>query len=101
MRKFSYFFILLLILGDVFLFAVSSDLRTFGILILYVLLVKTFKLRSSAAFVLSLILLVFAYVQFIFSNPIVFITPGEPTAEKTAVWVFLFMVVGIIQKWRE
>lgn len=101
MRKFSYFFIFSLILGDVFLFAVSSDLRIWGILILYAFFVKTLKLKSGAAFVLSLILLVFAYIQFLFSNPIVFITPGAPTAERTAVWVFLFLVIGIIQKWRE
>lgn len=101
MRKFSYIFILSLIFGDVFLFTLSSDLRILGILIIYAFFIKTFKLKSNAAFALSLILLVFAYVQFLFSNPIVFITPGAPVAEKTAVWVFLFLVVGIIQKWRE
>lgn len=101
MRKLSYLFILLLILWDVFLFAVSSDLRIFGILALYVFFVKTLRLKSNVTFALSLILLIFAYVQFIFSNPVLFITPGTPIAEKTAVWVFLLMVVGIIQKWKE
>lgn len=101
MRKFFYFFILLLILGDVFLFAVSSDLRIFGILATYAFFVKTLKLKSNSAFILSLILLILSYLQFIFSNPVIFITPGVPYSEKTAVWVFLFLVVGIIQKWRE
>ncbi len=101
MRKFSYLFILSLILGDVFLFTESSDLRIFGILILYVFFVKTLKLKSNVTFALSFILLIFAYIQFLFSNPVVFITPGAPNAEKTAVWTFLFMVIGIIQKWRE
>lgn len=101
MRKLSYFFILLLILGDIFLFTASSDLRILGVLILYVFLIKILKLKSNATFALSLILLILAYIQFLFSDPVVFITPGAPHAEKTAVWTFLFMVVGIIQKWRE
>lgn len=101
MRKFSYLFILSLIVGDIFLFAVSSDIRILGILILYVFLIKILKLKSNATFALSLILLILAYVQFIFSNPVIFETPGTPHAEKTAVWTFLFMVIGIIQKWRE
>lgn len=101
MRKLFYLFILLLILGDVFLFTASSDIRIFGILILYGFFVKILKLKSSVTFALSLILLIFAYVQFVFSNPIVFITPGAPQAEKTAVWVLLFLVVGIFQKWKE
>lgn len=101
MRKFFYFFILSLVVGDIFLFAVSSDLRILGILILYVVFVKTLKLKSSVALALALTLLIFAYVQFIFSSSVVFITPGSPLAEKTAVWVFLFLVAGIIQKWRE
>lgn len=101
MRKFIYLFILLLILADIFLFAETSDIRIFGILILYVFLIKTMKFKSNAAFILSLILLIFSYIQFLFSNPTVFITPGAPGAERMAVWTFLFIVVGIIQKWRE
>lgn len=101
MRNFVCLFILLLILGDVFLFTVSSDVRIFGVLILYAFFVKTLKLKSNAAFTLSLTLLILAYIQFLFSNPVIFATPGAPYSEKTAVWVFLFLVVGIIQKWRE
>jgi len=101
MRKFSYFFVLSLVLGDIFLFTLSTDLRIFGILILYAFFVKILKLKSNVAFSFSLVLLILAYVQFVFSNPVVFIAPGAPSAEKTAVWTFLFMVVGIIQKWRE
>lgn len=101
MRKFTYFFILSLILGDVYLFTVGSDLRIFGILILYIFFIRNLKFRSNTAFALSLVLLIFTYIQFLFSKPIVFITPGAPNAEKTAVWVFLFMVIGIIQKWKE
>lgn len=101
MRIFSYILILSLILADVFLFALSSDPRIFGILILYIFFIKTLKYKSNATFALSLVLLILAYIQFLFSKPIVFITPGEPVAEKTAVWVFLFIVIGIVQKWRE
>lgn len=101
MRIFSYIFILSLILADVFLFAVSSDFRIFGILIIYIFFIKTLKFKSNVTFAFSLVFLILAYIQFLFANPIVFITPGEPVAEKTAVWVFLFLVAGIVQKWRE
>lgn len=101
MHKFTYPLILSLILGDIFLFTVSSDIRIFGILAIYAFFIKTSKLKSNATFTLSLILLILSYIQFLFSNPIVFITPGAPTAEKTAVWTFLFLVVGVVQKWRE
>jgi len=103
MRKFSYFLILLLIFWDVFLFVRSSDIRIFAILLIYIFFIKILKLKSNTAFIFSLILLFLAYIQFLFSNPVVFANPGPtpPTSEKTAVWVFLLMVVGIIQKWRE
>lgn len=102
MRKFFYLITILLILGDIFLFTVSSDFRILGILFVYIFFVKALKLKSNVAFILSLFFLLLAYVQFIFSNQIIYINGSiAPDAEKTAVWVFLLMVVGIIQKWRE
>jgi len=93
----------LLILGDIILFTESSDLRIFGLLFLYGLLVKTIKFNSNKTFLFALILLVLAYFQFIFSDMVYFVNPGPniPFSEKAAIWTFLFISIGIIQKWRE
>lgn len=103
MNKLFYIFILLLILGDIFFFTLSSDIRIFGILLTYVIFIKLLKLRSNSAFIFSLILLLLAYTSFIFSDVTYFANPGPniPFSEKAAVWTFLLMVVGIVQKWRE
>jgi len=104
MHRFSYIIIIfLLILGDITLFTQSSDIRIFTLLIIYWLLIKTIKLNSRTTFIFSLIFLILAYFQFILSDIRYFDNPGPniPFSEKAAVWAFLFMVVGIIQKWRE
>ena len=104
MHRFFYFIVIfLLILGDITLFTESSDVRIFTILAIYSVLIKTLKLKSNTTFLLSLIFLVLAYFQFIFSDIKYFHNPSPniPFSEKAAVWTFLFMVVGAIQKWRE
>lgn len=95
--------VFLLILGDVFLFTESSDIRIFGIILIYIFFIRVFKLKSNTTFIFSLVFLVFAYIQFIFSNTAYFLNPDTvaPPSEKTAVWAFLFLVIGIIQQWRE
>lgn len=103
MRKLFYIFILLLIISDIVLFTLSSDIRIFGILFIYIFFVKLLKLKSNASFVFSLIFLVLAYSSFIFSDVTYFANPGPniPFSEKAAVWTFLFMIIGIVQKWKE
>lgn len=104
MHSFFYFIIIfLLILADITLFIESSDIRIFTLLLIYGLLIKPLKISSKATFLFSLIFLVLAYFQFIFSDIRYFDNPGPipPFSEKAAVWVFLLMIVGIIQKWRE
>lgn len=104
MHSFFYFIIIfLLILGDITLFTESSDIRIFTLLLIYGLLIKIFKMNSNITFLFSLIFLILAYFQFIFSDIRYFDNPSTitPFSERGAVWVFLFMVVGIIQKWRE
>lgn len=103
MRKFLYLFILLLILVDILFFTLSSDIRIFGILLIYILSVVFLKLKSNVSFVFSLVFLLLGYFSFIFSDVTYFANPGPniPFSEKAAVWTFLFIVIGIIQKWKE
>ena len=102
-KSFYLVLIFLLFLGDIFLFKESSDIRIFGLLLVYALFIKIHKPKSSTTLFFSLILLVLAYIQFIFSNTSYFLNPdtAAPTSERTAVWSFLVFVVGIIQQWKE
>lgn len=95
--------VILLILGDVSLFYKGSDWRTFPIIIFYIFCIIKFKLRANDTFIICLILFLLIYIQYAFSLPAVFESqyPNIPFGEKLAVWLYLFLVVGIIQKWRE
>lgn len=95
--------LILLILADVLFFEKSSDLRTFPILFFYIFMIKRFKLRANTTFFICLFLFVLIYAQYIFSNPATFEIqyPTVPFGEKIAVWLYLFLVIGVIQKWRE
>lgn len=95
--------LILLILADVIYFEKSSDLRTFPILIFYIFIIKRFKLRANVTFFICLFLFVLIYIQYIFSSPATFEIqyPTVPFGEKIAVWLYLFLVIGVIQKWRE
>lgn len=102
-RPFYYILIFLLILGDIFLFRESSDIRIFGLVFAYLFFSIFLKLKSKETFLFALAFLVGAYIQFLFSNRAYFLNPetAAPPSERLAVWTFLFLVIGIIQKWRE
>ena len=95
--------LILLILADVLFFEKSSDWRTFPILIFYIFLIICYKIRANATFFICLFLFFLIYMQYIFSNPATFNIqyPSVPFGEKIAVWLYLFLVIGVIQKWRE
>ncbi len=94
-------FILGLILGDVFFFPVSSDARIFGILFLYIVLTKRLRWQSRTTFILALIVFLLLFILYLFTDPAAFYQPLIPATERLAVWVYLFLVIGVIQKWRE
>lgn len=95
--------IILLILGDVLLFQTNSDWRVFPILIFYIFLIIRHKITANTTFLICLVLFLFMYVHYIFSPPEVFNSqyPFPPFGEKIAVWLYLFLVIGVIQRLRE
>lgn len=95
--------IILLILGDTLFFERNSDWRTFPILIFYIFLIIRYKITANTTFLICLMLFLFMYVHYIFSPPKLFETqyPLAPFGEKIAVWLYLFLVIGVIQRWRE
>ena len=95
--------IILPILWDAFFFERNSDWRTFPILIFYIFFVIRYKVTAKTTFLICLILFLFMYIHYIFSPPEVFNSqfPIVPFGEKMARWLYLFLVIGAMQRWRE
>lgn len=86
--------IFLAVFADAIFISGNSDVRIFGIMGLYVLAAFFYKLKSKLTFLFCLALLGIMYIQFLF-------TGASQTTEKAAVWLYLFLAIGIIQKFRE
>lgn len=93
-RLFPLFSLYGLILVDAFFVSYQSDIITFGLVGAYALVQYLTRGTSRSTFLFCLALFLLMYMQFIFSGPVV-------KAEKLAVWLYLFLVLGVIQKWRE
>ena len=79
---------------DIFFIKASSDIVIFGILLLYGIFVKMLQIKSRRTFLLCLGLLIAMFINFLSTGTSI------PT-EKAAVWLVLFMALGIFQQWRE
>lgn len=103
LHSLKYIPILLLIFLDVLFFEKSSDFRTFPILLLYIFMIFRFKIRSTGTFIICLILFVWMYIHFIISSPQAYDAqyPLIPLGEKLAVWLYLLLAIGVVQKFRE
>lgn len=82
------------IVADVLFVKTSSDFVTFSVLLLYVISIKIFKTNSKLTFLLCLGILAIMSVDYFF-------TQASISTEKAAVLIILFLLVGVIQGWRE
>lgn len=87
-------FIMLLIVADVLLLGESSDIRIFGILGMYIASIVVYRLTSVFTFIVTMVVLVLMYVQFLVSGT-------SQSTEKAAVWLFFLLGLGIIQRLKE
>jgi len=87
-------FFIAAIVVDTFFFKKSSDYFTFGILILYLFFLKIFQIKSKSTFLMCLALLIVMFIGYLFSKTSIL-------TEKAAVWFVLFLIVGVIQQWKE
>lgn len=79
---------------DIFFVKTSSDIVIFSILLLYGIFIKMFQTKSRRTFLLCIALLTAMFINFLFTGTSV-------STEKAAVWLILFMALGIFQQWRE
>lgn len=87
-------FLIGIIFVDSFFVKTVSDVVTFGVLIAYGISAKTYRLKSRETFLLCLGLLGAMFISYLMSGTSV------PT-EKAAVWLVLFMALGIYQQWKQ
>lgn len=86
--------LIVFIFVDIFFVKISYDIVIFGILFLYGIFVKMFQMKNRQTFLLCLALLAVMFIDFLFTGTSV-------STEKAAVWLILFMALGIFQQWRE
>jgi len=72
----------------------SSDIIFFGFLGAYIGAVFFYKLDSKLTFLFCLTLLIIMSIEYLLTGP-------SLKTEKTAVWFFLFIAIGIAQQWNE
>lgn len=83
-----------IIIVDTIFIEGSSDTIIFGLLGIYAISIFLYKLKSRVALLFGLALLTITYVSFLISGP-------SPRTEKAAVWLFFFLLIGIIQQFKE
>ncbi len=86
------------ILGDIFFIESNSDLLTFFLLFVWILSILAFNLKGKHSFIVALVLLFLAQILAIFR---VDLTPPVTSLEKTVVWAYLFLAVGVIKQAKE
>lgn len=104
MKKIKEFKVLLLVVFligfiiDIFFFPVvldvASDLRLFFIVFLWLFIVKASHFSSRATFKIALLFLILLSVLFFFSTI-------NPQIERIASWIYIFLLIGIIQQFFE
>lgn len=72
----------------------NSDVVFFGVVVLYVAYAKVYRIKSSVTYLLCIAIFSGMFMSFVSSQ-------ASNVTEKLVVWLFLFLVVGIIQGWNE
>lgn len=79
---------------DVFYLKVSYDIFLLALILMWILIIKLYAFKSDATFKAILICLLPLSILFI-------AVPGHNSLERLTVWIYLLLIVGIFQQWRE
>lgn len=96
LRSFRFFLITIFFIGviiDVFSNA-NSDMSLLLLSILWIFIIKLFSFKSHATFIATLIFIVALFFFFL-------ISPDQKPIERVATWIFLFLLLGIFQQYKE
>ncbi|RJQ38247.1 hypothetical protein C4559_02120 [Candidatus Microgenomates bacterium] len=72
----------------------SSDFIVFGLLVLYILSIWIYKLKSRVSIIFCFIFISIMYLSFLISG-------SSDRTEKAAVWLFFFFLINIVQQFKE
>ncbi len=81
--------IIIVVLVDIFMIQLKNDVMYIIIAALWLITLKAYKLDSRKSFLAGIFILLLP--------PILLSFRDEPTAEKAAIWAFVFLVAGTIQ----
>lgn len=81
------------VVGDIFLNS-DSDINLLLLCLLWILVVKLFNFRSVITFKAIIAFLALLFFLFL-------VAPDKGNIERVATWIFLFLLLGIIQQFRE
>lgn len=84
---------LIAILVDTLL-PIPSDIRLFLLLFLWLLIIHLFSFKSTATFKVALGFLAVLFFIFLFAR-------NNPSLDRLSTWVYFFLLIGIIQQFRE
>ncbi|QQG40421.1 MAG: hypothetical protein HYV37_02510 [Candidatus Levyibacteriota bacterium] len=96
LRAFRFLLISIFLIGviiDIFSKA-NSDISLLLLCALWILAIKLFKLKSAMTFKVTFVFLATLFFLFL-------ISPDQKSIERVATWIFLFLVLGIVQQFRE
>lgn len=82
------------VLIDVFVFETGSDLRLFGLVFFWLILIKIYKLKSDITLKMTLVYLFILFLLFIFAR-------SQPYTDRVATWIYMFLIIGVFQQFRE
>lgn len=72
----------------------KSDAALLFIIVSWLLAVQGYAFKSTATFKVALGFLIFLFILFPFART-------NPLVERVSTWIYLFLVVGIVQQFRE
>ncbi len=82
------------IFADILFIKTSSDVVIFSILLIYMIFIKILKLSSKLTFLFCIGFLTVMSIDYFFNG-------ASVSTEKAAVWLILFLTVGVVQEWKE
>lgn len=82
------------IIGDILFLGQSQDLRIFSLIVIYILAIRFYKLKSRFTFSFALFVVIIIFIELI-------LTSTSPTTEKAAIWLFFLIAIGIFQQIKE
>ncbi|MCL4418659.1 hypothetical protein M1146_00995 [Patescibacteria group bacterium] len=82
------------LIADLFYFSIPTDLRLFTLLLIWIIVVRAYRMASSSTFKLTLLLFVLLFISFLFKRESIL-------NERISTWIYLLLATGVIHQFFE